>query len=251
MSEEQRVDIIGVGISVVNFKSAVSYLFDNIDKARGNYICAANVHTTVTAHEDENYKLVQNNSFLTLPDGMPLSVVGRKRGYSKMDRVTGPDFLEEVLRKTENTDYKHYFYGTTQENLNAFVNKGRELFPGLKIVGVEPSVFRPLSEEEENMLIHRINDSGADFVWVALGAPRQEIFCNKLSNKTKAVWVAVGGAFNVISGVIPRAPQWLQDHGLEWFYRFLKEPKRLFKRYFVTNTKFLWYLSKDKRKRCR
>ena len=249
MSEAQRVDIIGVGISVVNFKSALSYLFDNFDKARGNYICAANVHTTVTAHEDENYKVVQNNSFLTLPDGMPLSVVGRKRGYSSMDRVTGPDFLEEVLRRTANTKYKHFFYGNTQENLNAFVNKARELFPELKIVGAEPSVFRPLSEKEEDELLQRIHNSGADFVWVALGAPRQEIFCNKLAKKTNAVWIAVGGAFNVISGVIPRAPQWLQNHSLEWFYRFLKEPKRLFKRYFVTNTKFLWYLSQDKRKR--
>lgn len=251
MNEVQRVDIIGVGISVVNFKSALSYLFDNFDKARGNYICAANVHTTVTAHEDESYKTIQNNSFLTLPDGMPLSVVGKKRGYSRMGRVTGPDFLEEVLRKTANTEYRHYFYGTTQNNLNAFLDKAKELFPELNIAGAEPSVFRPLSEKEEDELIQRINDSGADFVWVALGAPRQEIFCNKLSNKTKAVWIAVGGAFNVISGVIPRAPQWLQNHGLEWFYRFSKEPKRLFKRYFVTNTKFLWYLSQDKRKRSR
>ncbi len=251
MGEVQRVEIIGVGISVVNFKSAISYLFENLNRARGNYICAANVHTTVTAHENEGYKAVQNNSFLTLPDGKPLSVVGNKRGYREMGRVTGPDFLEEVLRRTENTELKHYFYGTTQENLDAFVDTIRKLYPNLKIAGCEPSVFRPLSEEEENELIERINSSKADFVWVALGAPRQEIFCNKLSSRTQAVWVAVGGAFNVISGVIPRAPQWLQDHGLEWFYRFSKEPKRLFKRYFATNTKFIWYLSKDKGKKSR
>lgn len=246
MGDVQRVDIIGVGISVVNFETALSYLFENLNKARGSYVCAANVHTTVTAHENEEYKSVQNNSFLTLPDGKPLSVVGNMRGYNEMGRVTGPDFLEEVLRRTENTEYKHYFYGTTQENLDAFVNKTRELHPGLNISGYEPSLFRPLSEDEENELIDKINASGADFVWIALGAPRQELFCNKLSAKTQAVWVAVGGAFNVISGVIPRAPRWLQDHGLEWFYRFLKEPRRLFKRYFVTNTKFLWYLSRDK-----
>lgn len=153
MNEVQRVDIIGVGISVVNFKSALSYLFDNFDKARGNYICAANVHTTVTAHEDESYKTIQNNSFLTLPDGMPLSVVGKKRGYSRMGRVTGPDFLEEVLRKTANTEYRHYFYGTTQNNLNAFLDKAKELFPELNIAGAEPSVFRPLSEKEEDAFI--------------------------------------------------------------------------------------------------
>ena len=192
------------------------------------------------------YKLVQNNSFLTLPDGKPLSVIGKKIGFSSMGRVTGPDFLEEVLKITENTNYKHYFYGTTQDNLDAFVKKIQESYPNLQIVGSEPSVFRPLSKTEEVELKKRIEKSEADFVWVALGAPRQEIFCNKLAKNTNAVWIAVGGAFNVISGVVPRAPQWLQDYGLEWFYRFLKEPKRLFKRYFITNSKFLWYLIKDK-----
>lgn len=246
MQEIERVKIIGVDISVVNFDSAQKYLFDNFDLARGKYICAANVHTTVTAHEDTNYRRVQNSSFMTLPDGKPLSVVGKKRGKNSMGRVTGSDFLEEVLKSTENTEMKHYFYGTTQENLDSFISVVKQKYPNLKIVGVEPSVFRPLSTQEEDELLERINGSESDFVWVALGAPRQEIFCNKLSGRSNAVWVAVGGALNVISGVIPRAPQWMQDHGLEWFYRFMKEPKRLFKRYFVTNSKFLWYLFRDK-----
>ena len=246
MQEVERVKIIGVDISVVNFELAQRVLFDNFDLARGKYICAANVHTTVSAHEDKNYREIQNSSFMTLPDGKPLSVVGKKRGTRLMGRVPGPDFLEEVLKRTENTEMKHYFYGTTQENLNAFISVVKQTYPNLKIVGVEPSVFRTLTIQEEEELLKRINESGADFVWVALGAPRQEIFCNKLSWQTKAVWVAVGGALNVISGVIPRAPRWMQDHGLEWFYRFIKEPKRLFKRYFITNSKFLWYLFRDK-----
>ena len=246
MQEIERIKIIGIDISVVNFDSAQKNLFDNFEEARGHYICAANVHTTVTAHENENYRKVQNSSFMTLPDGKPLSVVGKKRGKSSMGRVTGPDFLEAVLRRTENTEMKHYFYGTTQENLDSFILVVKQTYPNLKIVGVEPSVFRPLSEQEEDELLERINKSEADFVWVALGAPRQEIFCNKLSGRSNSVWVAVGGALNVISGVIPRAPQWMQDCGLEWFYRFMKEPKRLFKRYFVTNSKFLWYLFRDK-----
>lgn len=246
MDKPERVRIIGVDISVVNFENALKYLFENFENARGRYICAANVHTTVTAHENNAYKEIQNSSFMTLPDGKPLSVVGKKRGKTKMERVTGPDFLEEVLKRTENTEMKHYFYGTTQDNLNSFVSVIKVKYPNLKIAGVEPSVFRSLSIKEENELLERINNSKADFVWVALGAPRQEIFCNKLSSRTNAVWIAVGGALNVISGVIPRAPQWMQDNGLEWFYRFMKEPRRLFKRYFVTNSKFLWYLFRDK-----
>ena len=183
---------------------------------------------------------------MTLPDGKPLSSVGVRRGYSEMGRVTGPDFMEQVIAATEKSDARHYFYGTTQENLNALLEYLKVNYPQLSIVGCEPSLFRPLTIQEETGLCDRINESKADFVWIALGAPRQETFCAKLSKKTNAVWIAVGGAFNVISGVIPRAPQWMQDHSLEWLYRWSKEPKRLFKRYVETNSKFVFYLIREK-----
>ena len=216
----RRVNILGVEISAVNKETAIQYLLENMDKARGKYICACNVHTTVTAHENLDYQAVQNNSFMTLPDGKPLSSVGVRRGYSEMGRVTGPDFMEQVIAATEKSDARHYFYGTTQKNLNALLEYLKANYPQLSIVGCEPSLFRPLTIQEETELCDRINESKADFVWVALGAPRQEKFCAKLSKNTKAVWIAVGGAFNVISGVIPRAPQWIQD---EWFSDDLKK----------------------------
>lgn len=115
----RRVNILGVEISAVNKETAIQYLLENMDKARGKYICACNVHTTVTAHENLDYQAVQNNSFMTLPDGKPLSSVGVRRGYSEMGRVTGPDFMEQVIAATEKSDARHYFYGTTQKNLNA------------------------------------------------------------------------------------------------------------------------------------
>lgn len=242
-----RVKIIGVNISAVNIKTALSYLKENYETAQGNYICAANVHTTVTAFENAKYCEVQNNSFLTLPDGKPLSVIGKKRGFQDMDRVTGPEFMEEIIKATEKTEYSHYFYGTTQKNLDELEKFLKDKYPQLKIAGIEPSVFRQLSSQEEEELVERINSSKADFVWVALGAPKQEIFCSKLCADTRAVWIAVGGAFNVLSGVIPRAPKWMQDHSLEWLFRLSREPRRLFKRYFVTNTKFIWYLAREKR----
>ena len=242
----RRVNILGVEISAVNKKTAIEYLLENMDKARGKYICACNVHTTVTAHENLEYREVQNNSFMTLPDGKPLSNVGIRRGYCEMGRVTGPDFMEQIIALTEKSKASHYFYGTTQENLDALLAYLKINYPQLSIAGCEPSVFRPLTAKEENDLCTRINDSGADYVWIALGAPRQEKFCEKLSKNTNAVWIAVGGAFNVISGVIPRAPQWMQDHGLEWLFRWSREPKRLFKRYAETNSKFIFYLIKEK-----
>lgn len=111
----RRVNILGVEISAVNKETAIQYLLENMDKARGRYICACNVHTTVTAHENLDYQAVQNNSFMTLPDGKPLSSVGVRRGYSEMGRVTGPDFMEQVIAATEKSDARHYFYGTTQK----------------------------------------------------------------------------------------------------------------------------------------
>ena len=106
----RRVNILGVEISAVNKETAIQYLLENMDKARGKYICACNVHTTVTAHENLDYQAVQNNSFMTLPDGKPLSSVGVRRGYSEMGRVTGPDFMEQVIAATEKSDARHYFY---------------------------------------------------------------------------------------------------------------------------------------------
>lgn len=241
----QRVNVLGVKISAVNKKTAIDYLMNNINQARAKYICACNVHTTVTAYENEEYREIQNKSFLTLPDGKPLSVIGFHKGFSEIGRVTGPDFMENIIEITEHTDKKHFFYGSTQESLNAlhiYLNKS---YPELKIVGLEPSLFRELTEKEKQDLCDRINSSKADFVWIALGAPRQERFCYELSKKTNAVWIAVGGAFNVLSGLIPRAPQWMQDSGLEWLFRLSKEPQRLFKRYAVTNTKFIYYLLKE------
>ena len=152
----RRVNILGVEISAVNKETAIQYLLENMDKARGKYICACNVHTTVTAHENLDYQAVQNNSFMTLPDGKPLSSVGVRRGYSEMGRVTGPDFMEQVIAATEKSDARHYFYGTTQKNLNALLEYLKANYPQLSIVGCEPSLFRPLTIQEETELNQRI-----------------------------------------------------------------------------------------------
>ena len=240
-----RVDIIGVPISVVNMKSCINFIFENWDAVHGNYICASNVHTTVLAHDEKDYYLVQANSLLSIPDGKPLSVLGKKI-FPEMDRVTGPDFMREILNISKNKEIRHFFYGTTQDNLNALLIKIKDEYPWVNIVGSEPSVFRPMSEKEEQELADRINTSNPDFVWVALGAPRQEEFCYRNEGKIKGLMVGVGGAFNIISGAIPEAPKWMQKIGMEWFYRLLKEPKRLFKRYFYTNSRFVWLNIKEK-----
>lgn len=244
----KKIDIIGVEISVTNMHSSIEEVKQNFEIARGGYICVGNVHTSVMASEDEKYCEIQNNSFMTLPDGKPLSIIGRYRGYKEMDRVTGPEFMEEIFKISDIEKWNHFFYGNSNENIKILVEYLKTHYPSLRIVGFEPSIFKPLSKEEENSLIDRINRSKADFVWIGMGAPIQEQFCAKLSHKTNSIWVGVGGAFNVVAGIIPRAPEWMQKSSLEWFYRLMKEPKRLFKRYLITNTKFLFYLAKHKGK---
>ncbi|WP_349763503.1 WecB/TagA/CpsF family glycosyltransferase [Fusobacterium sp. SYSU M8D902] len=241
----KRVNIIGVPISVVNMDKCIEFLFDNWKLSHGNYICVSNVHTTVIAHDNIDYYKVQFESLLSLPDGKPLSIIGKRR-YPEMDRVTGPDFMREVFKKSKEREITHFFYGSTQENLDTLIKKIKEKYPWIKIVGKEPSVFRDMNEQEENELANRINATKADFIWIALGAPRQELFCYRNRGKINGIMVGVGGAFSILAETIPEAPQWMKNMSLEWLYRLLQEPRRLLKRYVITNTKFIYYLLKNR-----
>lgn len=241
-----RVDIIGVPISAANMDRAIKEIGENIAEAKKSYICVANVHTTVMAKENPEYFAVQKNSFLTLPDGKPLSVVGKKKGASNMAQVRGVDLMQSIFADNTNNRYKHYFYGNTDDNLNLLIDRLKKDYPALEIVGHKPSVFRELTENELTELEQEVKETKADFLWVGLGAPRQEFFCDRIKGKTGAIPVGVGGAFNVLANIVPDAPRWMKSCGLEWLYRLLKEPKRLFKRYFTTNFKFLFYLITEK-----
>ena len=241
-----RVEVIGVPISAVNMDTAVENIFENFEATRGQYICVSNVHTTVIAHDDPDYYRVQAESFMSVPDGKPLSIVGKKQ-IPEMDRVTGPDLMRRIFTESKDRELKHFFYGDRQEVLDTLRGTMLRDYPWLNIVGMEPSVFRDMTEAEETELAERINAAKPDFLWVALGAPRQENFCRRMKGRVLALMVGVGGAFNVLAGTVPEAPRWMQDMSLEWFYRFMKEPRRLFKRYAVTNTKFLWYLMTNKK----
>ncbi|MBR2523973.1 MAG: WecB/TagA/CpsF family glycosyltransferase [Clostridiales bacterium] len=236
----KRVEIIKVPISAVNMETCLSSIFGDFESLRGQYICVSNVHTTVMAHDDPDYFRVQSESFMSVPDGKPLSVIGRKKAPG-MDRVTGPDLMREIFMRSKDTPFRHYFYGNTRENLDALIAQLKTDYPWLVIAGSEESVFRDMTPEEEDALAERINETSPDFVWVALGAPRQELFCHRMTGKINGLMIGVGGAFNILSGVVRDAPVWMKKCGMEWLFRLMMEPRRLFKRYAVTNTKFIWY----------
>ncbi|MCR5421058.1 MAG: WecB/TagA/CpsF family glycosyltransferase [Lachnospiraceae bacterium] len=240
-----RVDnILGVNISVTNMESTIQTLTENIKAWKGQYICVSNVHTTVMAHENPEYMKIQNEAVMALPDGSPLSSYSRERGKTTAKRVTGPDLMREILIRSKDNGFTHFFYGSTEDTLKNLKEKIEKEYPGAQIVGMISPPFRQLTEEEDLEYVKQINDSNADFVWVGLGAPKQEIWMADHKGRINSIMIGVGAAFDFESGNIKRAPKWIQNMKLEWLYRIFQDPKRLFKRYFVTNIKYLWLTRK-------
>lgn len=237
----ETCNIMGVNIAVTDLDRCVKLVSDNIENWRGKYICVSNVHTTVTSHSDESYRNIQNSAVMALPDGGPLSAVSRKMGYKDARRVTGPDLMQTMLKEGAKNKFKHYFYGSTNETLEMLANKLKECYPEAQVVGMYSPPFRELKADEDDEIIRQINEAKPDFVWVGLGAPKQEIWMANHEDKIKAIMIGVGAAFDFEVGNIKRAPMWMQKCSLEWLYRLMQDPKRLFKRYFVTNTKFIFW----------
>lgn len=237
--------ILKTNINVTDMEKTIAYITDNLEELRGDYICVSNVHTTVMAFRDESYRKVQNSGAMALPDGQPLSIVSRRRGYSEAQRVPGPDLMPAILHLSEEKGYRHYFYGSTPETLEKLRKVLIDRFPKLQIVGMYAPPFRPLTEEEDQEAVRQINESGADFVWVALGAPKQEKWMYEHRGRVNGLMIGVGAAFDFIAGTVRRAPMWMQKLCLEWVYRICQDPKRMFPRYVSTNFAFLWHVHRE------
>ena len=243
MQYNKTYDILGVNVAVTDMDKICSFLTDNLEKLRGDYICVSNVHTIVMAHENDSYKKIQNEAAVVLPDGKPLSVLERKQGgFLEAKKVSGPDLMPEIFKLSEKAGYRHFFYGSTEKTLNLLKHNLMKEYPNLEIAGVYAPPFRQLTKEEDKDIIQKINEAAPDFLWVGLGAPKQEIWMASHKNKVSAVMIGVGAGFDFYAGTVRRAPVWMQRCGLEWFYRLLQDPKRLWKRYVVTNSKFMWYM---------
>jgi len=241
---QNTCNILGVEVAVTDMKKTLRFLCDNIQDLRGKYICVSNVHTVVTAYEDEKYRKIQNTAAMVLPDGKPLSLVQRKRGFREAQKVSGPDLMPEIFHISEEKGYTHFFYGSTEETLEKLGMNLRKKFPKLEIAGAYSPPFRSLTEREDAEITELINKADADFVWVGLGAPKQEIWMAEHEDRVHALMIGVGAGFDFHAGTVKRAPKWMQRCCLEWLYRLFQDPKRLFKRYAVTNVKFLRYLKK-------
>ena len=237
--------ILKTNINVTSMDSTIKFLNENLESLRGNYICVSNVHTTVMSRRDEEYRKIQNSGAMALPDGKPLSIVSRRRGYRDAERVPGPDLMLRIFKESEQKGYRHYFYGSTEKTLQALRKNLKREYPWLNIVGMYSPPFRDMTPEEDQEIIDRINQTKPDFIWVALGAPKQEKWMFDHRCKVTGIMLGVGAAFDFSAGTVKRAPKWMQECCLEWLYRITQDPKRLIPRYFNTNFTFLWLVFKE------
>lgn len=231
--------ILGSRIDVTNYDDACDRIVQWSAERRSCYIVAANVHVVMTAYWNQAYRQVVNNAALVTSDGMPLVWALRLLGQQKATRVYGPDLMLAWCQRALDTQLSIYLYGGTEAMLQRLQQKLRSQFPQLLIAGAYAPPFRELTSAEEAKDIERINASGANVVFVALGCPKQEYWMARQQGHIHAVMIGVGAAFAFHSGEVKQAPRWIMAAGLEWLYRFAVEPKRLWKRYLINNPAFI------------
>lgn len=239
-SQIPTCNILGVEIAAIDMEWLLRFTVKNIKGLSGDYMCVANVHTTVTAYEDLEYRAVQNGGIMAIPDGGPLASVGQKRGNRNMRRTAGPSYMREILKISEQNGYRHFFYGSTRETLEKLRQALGRDYPGTQVTGMYAPPFRDMTEEEDAVIVRQINGTMPDFIWIGLGAPKQERWMAAHQGRVNGFMVGVGAGFDYLAGNIERAPEWMQRHNLEWLYRLYQEPGRLWKRYMRTNTRFVW-----------
>jgi N-acetylglucosaminyldiphosphoundecaprenol N-acetyl-beta-D-mannosaminyltransferase len=207
-------------------------------------VCVTGVHGIVESRRNPAFGSIINSSLLTIPDGRPTMWVGRLAGHRRMTQVTGPDFMLAFCEKSVRKGYRHFLYGGRSGVAQQLACALQARFPGLDIVGTYTPPFRPLNEVEEEELAHMVSHSRPDVMWVGISTPKQEEFMAEyLPKLDTTVMVGVGAAFDLHTGHIKDAPQWVKAAGLQWFHRLLQDPHRLWRRYLVNNSRFLWLIS--------
>lgn len=242
----ESVNIFGLQINLIGYERAMEQVKGLGWEHQPSYACFANVHMLAEARKDPMFAKQVNSATLVLADGVPLTRACSLLYGKQQSRIAGMDFMPSLLASmnADSRPFRVFFYGSTLDVLESLVKQVQRRYKNVKIAGVLSPPFRPLTEAEINTDIEIINQSGAHVVFVGLGCPKQEKWMAAHHQKINAVLLGVGGVFPVAAGFQKRAPSFMQKAGLEWFYRFLQEPRRLFKRYLVTNSLFIGLLVK-------
>lgn len=235
----QRISVVGVPIDVLTMQQAVSHISEWARQSESRFVCICNAHSVVTANEDHAFRSAIDDADMATPDGAPVAWMLRWLGADQETRVSGPDLMLEYLELAQLRGEAVGLYGSSPETLAALQVRLLAQWPTLKICYAFSPPFRKLTPEEDEAIVTSINQSGARTLWVSLGCPKQELWMAAHMNRVRSVMIGVGAAFDFHAGSVARAPLWMRNSGLEWLHRLYSEPRRLFRRYLSTNTKFI------------
>jgi N-acetylglucosaminyldiphosphoundecaprenol N-acetyl-beta-D-mannosaminyltransferase len=237
----RRVNILGIGVSAIDTRQALETIDQWIASGAQHYICVTGVHGVMESQRDEGLRRIHNEAGLVTPDGMPLVWLSRLSGADHVERVYGPDLMLACCASSVPKHYRHFFYGGPDGVAQKLAERLSDRFPGLLVAGCYTPPFRDLTIQEDREVIARINDAVPHIVWVGMSTPKQERWMHQHCGRiTAPVLVGVGAAFDFHAGLKRQAPQWMQRSGLEWSFRLMTEPRRLWRRYLTNNPLFIW-----------
>ena len=235
-----RVDVLGVHVSAIDSAMALVEIERWIDAREQHYVCVTGVHGVMESQRDPELREIHNRSGLTTPDGMPMVWAGHRAGATWMRRVYGPDLMLAVLARAAERGWTSYLYGGKDGVPELLAERLAARFPRLRVVGTLSPPFRTLTPDEGAAIIDLINAANPDLVWVGLSTPKQERWMAAHMGRLHApAMLGVGAAFDMHAGTLRQAPRWMQQIGLEWAYRLYREPRRLWRRYFSNNPRFV------------
>lgn len=242
-----KFSVLGVAVNAVQITDVIARMQDWIaQRCECRNIAVTGMHGIMEAHHDHAFKNILNTSALVVPDGMPLVWLARLKGNRLKRRVYGPELMKTFCQVTARKGYRHFFYGGAPGVAEKLADELANQFPGLVIAGTYSPPFRPLTAEEDLEVVREISATRSDVLWVGLSTPKQERWMDAHRNLLNIpVLVGVGAAFDIHSGLKKQAPSWMREHGLEWFFRLVQEPKRLWRRYVLYGSEFLFYVTLD------
>jgi len=234
-------EVLGVPLALTDYEDTLDWIDDAVAAGHRGYVCVAATHTVMATEDDPTLRAAVLGADFTVPDGQPLVWALRALGHEVGDRVYGPDLMDRACARASRTGQRFYLYGGRNQGALAQLARVLRLrYPGLQIVGGYAPPFRALTDAEEEAIAADIRRSGADVVWVGIGVPKQEKWMARMRHRlTTPVFVGVGAAFDFHAGLIPQAPGWMQQSGLEWLFRLAHEPRRLWRRYLRYNPRFV------------
>jgi len=240
-----KSSILNLGITIDTFDNIKCRIVNKAKTKQRLSVFLCNAHMLIEAYQDIDFKKMFNNTDVVTADGISIKIALKVLKNITQERICGMDLLPQLLVEAAREEFAVFFYGTNPSTLKKVIQKCNMLHPRLKIAGSFSPPFRELIDDDINLAIDLFNESKPNIVFVALGCPKQEKFISQVAQRTSTVLIGIGGALPVFAGEIRRSPQVMQKYGMEWLFRLLQEPKRLWKRYLITNSIFVWLIIRE------